>query len=86
MSTSKAGCAIFLAKKLEIIMAVESGKKSKSEIAEEFSVAKSMVSSIVKNKQKIFDASDTASFTPHHTECSKVDILASKYYINTTTM
>ena len=67
MATSKAGCShqpITLAKKLEIIKAVESGRKSKSAIAEEFCVAKSTVSSIVKNKQKIVDASDACSFTP----------------------
>ena len=68
MYTSKAGCshqAISLGKKLGILKAVESLNKSKSAIAEEFSIAKSTVSSIVKNKQKIVDASDTASFMPH---------------------
>ena len=39
-------------------------KVAKSAIAEKFSVAKSTVTSILKNKQKIVDASDTASFTP----------------------
>ena len=65
--SSRAGCShqpISLAKKLEIIKAFESGRKSKSAIAGEFCVAKSTVTSIVKNKQKIVDASDTASFTP----------------------
>ena len=65
-STSKVAShqPISLAKKLKIIEAVESGKKSKSAVAEEFSVAKSTVTSIVKNKQKIVNASNTASFMP----------------------
>ena len=45
-----------------IIKAVEWGKKSV--IAEGFSVDKSTITSIVKNKQKIVDASDKASFAP----------------------
>ena len=67
MSTSKTGCshqAISLAKKLETIKAVKNGKKSKSAIAKEFSVAESTVSSVVKNKQRIINASDTASLKP----------------------
>ena len=55
---------ISLAKKVEIIKAVESSNKYKSVIAEEFGIAKSTVTSIVKNKQKILEASDVASFTP----------------------
>ena len=55
---------ISLAKKLKIIEAVENAKKSKSAVAEEFSVAKSTVTSIMKNKQKIIDASNTAGFMP----------------------
>ena len=66
-SKSRASCShqpISLTRKVEIIKAVESSKKSKSAIAEEFGVAKSTVTSIVKNKQKILEASDVASFTP----------------------
>ena len=51
MATSKAGCShqpITLAKKLEIIKTVESGRNRKLAIPEEFCVAKSTVSSIVK--------------------------------------
>jgi hypothetical protein len=65
-----------------IIKAVESGKKSKSAIAEKFSVAKSTATSIVKNKQKIVDASDTASFTPEGsvTEASKCLQVLKRYF------
>ena len=59
-----------LAKKLEIIRLLKVANKLRSAIAKEFGVAKSAVTSIVKNKQKIVDASDTVvyvliiSFTP----------------------
>ena len=45
-----------LAKKVEIIRAVASKERSKSMINQDFSVTKSTVSSIMKNKEKILEA------------------------------
>ena len=55
--------SIPLSKKIEIIKAVNSKKKSKSLIAQEFGVAKSTVSTIMKNK-KILKAVESSSYLP----------------------
>ena len=53
---------ISLAKKVHIIKVVESKQKSQSMIAEEFDVAKSTVSSIMKNKEKILKVYESSGF------------------------
>ena len=61
---SKGHKAIPLAKKVEIIKAVEEKKQSKTAIAHEFQVAKSTVSSILKNKRKTLEAFESSTFRP----------------------
>ena len=56
--------SIPLSKKIEIIKAVNSKKKSKSLIAQEFGVAKSTVSTINKNKEKLLKAVESSSYLP----------------------
>ena len=53
---------ISLAKKVQIIKEVESKQKFQSMIAEEFDVAKSMVSSIMKSQQKTLKAYELSGF------------------------
>ena len=53
-----------LATKGAIIKAVDSKKKSKSLIAQEFGVAKSTVSTIIKNKEKTLEALESLSYLP----------------------
>ena len=62
-AASKCHKSIPLAKKVEIIKTVE-GKKSKTAIGQEFEIAKSTVSSILKNKRKIFEAFESSTFGP----------------------
>ena len=65
-NSSNSSCRqqLSLAQKLEMIKAVDSGKLSMSAVAKEFGVAKSTVSSVMKNKHRLVDASDVAHFTP----------------------
>ena len=55
---------IALAKKVQIIKAVESKQKSQSMITEEFNVAKSTVSSIMKYDEKTLKAYESSGFGP----------------------
>ena len=56
--------SIPLSTKVEIIKAVDSKQKSKTSIAKDFNVARSTISSIIKNKEKTLDAFESSSFLP----------------------
>ena len=75
--------SIPLSKKLEIIKAVDSKKKSKSLIVQEFGVAKSTIYTIMKNKEKTLEAVESSSYLPErkrlrtaaHTDIEKALLL-----------
>ena len=53
-----------LSTKVDIIKAVDGKQKSKSVIARDFNVARSTISSIIKNKEKTLEAFESSSFLP----------------------
>ena len=56
--------SINLSTKIALIEAVETGKETKSKIAESFGLPKSTVSTILKNKVKLREVHESAKFDP----------------------